>query len=107
MTDDGHERHIADAARIIDQYAFGKNPNEAMLRRQQIATRKATDIIGMQRAVIEELVGELALAHKQIADMLAISSTLSSNFQNELGPGIERRTELLARHGRTPDDRGI
>ncbi|MEY9364755.1 hypothetical protein ABH994_007476 [Bradyrhizobium yuanmingense] len=107
MTNDDHERHIADAARIIDQYAFGKNPNEAMMRRQQIATRKATDILGPPHATIAELVGELAVAHKQITDMLAISSTLSSSFQNELGPGIERRAELLARHGRTPDDRRL
>lgn len=106
MTDDpdpDYDRAVATAARVIDQYAFGKNPNEAMVRRQQIAMRKASDILGPQRAMIDELVGELAVAHKQIADILTLSTTLNNNFQDELVPGIERRTELLGRHGRAPD----
>ncbi|WP_157787979.1 hypothetical protein [Bradyrhizobium elkanii] len=104
MNSHNFEQAIADAARIIDQYAFGKNPNATMIRRQQIAMRKAVNILTPQRALIGELLDELVEAHRQINQFMAVASTLSDNFQTQLGPSVARRADLLTRHGRLPDD---
>ncbi|MCD9817686.1 hypothetical protein [Bradyrhizobium japonicum] len=95
---------MADAARIIDQYAFGKNPSATMIRRQQIAMRKAGDILAERQAELATVLDELVEAHQHIGEFLKIASVLTDNFHAQLGPAVERRDALLARHGRAPDD---
>lgn len=99
-----HERAVADAARIIDQYAFGKNPSATMIRRQQIAMRKAGDILAERQAELAALLDELVEAHRHIGEFLKIASALTENFHAQLGPAVERRGALLARYGRVTDD---
>ncbi|MGX1151477.1 hypothetical protein [Bradyrhizobium ottawaense] len=99
-----HEQAVADAARIIDQYAFGRNPSTTMIRRQQIAMRKAGDILAERQAELATVLDELVEAHRQIGEFLKIASALTENFHAQLGPAVERRIALLDRHGRASDD---
>lgn len=104
MNSQNVDQAVADAARIIDQYAFGKNPNATMIRRQQIAMRKAGDILAERQAELAAVLDELVEAHRQINQFMAVASTLSDNFQTQLGPSVARRADLLTRHGRLPVD---
>ncbi|WP_166304375.1 hypothetical protein [Bradyrhizobium sp. 2S1] len=97
---------IARAAQIIDQHAFRQeNPSVALARRQQIALRKARDVLSFAAAERGDLVSALALAHEQIDTLFAMYALKDQAFrptETELWPEIERRAELLRRHGRAP-----
>lgn len=98
MTDDAINR----AARTIDQYAFRpKNPSEALVRRQNIAIRKATDVLADTTAERDGLVAALEIAHAQVDTLLALVATWDKTFfpsETELWPEIVRRNEILRRY---------
>ncbi|UQR65087.1 hypothetical protein LRP30_07475 [Bradyrhizobium sp. C-145] len=97
---------IARAARIIDQHAFRQeNPSVALARRQQIAIRKARDVLSFAAAERDDLVAALARAHEQIDALFAMYALKDHTFrlsETELWPEIVRRNEILRRYGIEP-----
>lgn len=99
MTDD----NILRAAQTIDRNAFRqKEPSEAMIRRQNIAIRKAGDVLAEASAERDALIAALEAAHAQVDALLALVASWDKNFfpsETELWPEIVRRNEILRRYG--------
>ena len=95
---------VAQAAREIDPHAFPeKRPlNDALIRRQEEATRKAVKVLNGPMSSITELLDALQEAHSQLAQIMEVARTM--NLSQNLSPGAERRRTLLAQFGRLDDD---
>jgi hypothetical protein len=89
------------AARIIDPFAFRDKVSPPMLARQRIAHNKASTILADAVAEREELIDELAAAHKQIDLFMTVASRPFDVTLSELRSGVIRRAALLARYGRS------
>ena len=95
---------VAQAAREIDPHAFPeKRPlNDALIRRQEEATRKAVKVLNGPMSTITELLDELQEAHGQLAQIMEVARTM--NLSQNLSPGAERRRVLLTQLGRLEEE---
>jgi hypothetical protein len=98
---------IMNAAQIIDPRALDDSKPPVEIRRRR-AMRKARDIVlplvksrNEALASRDELLDALSAAHEELKTL----HTLAGNFHQDLQAGIDRRAELLARHGRGPNER--
>jgi hypothetical protein len=92
-------------ARIIDLHAFTRYATDpSMIKRQQIARRKASDILSATIAVRDELLVALHNAHRHIDELVSIA-VFDETFRlsrTEFWTEIARRTEILTRYGKQP-----
>jgi hypothetical protein len=75
---------VLHTARIIDKHAFIGRYQLNKARRQEIAIRKATEILNGAAAHQIELVAALAQADRQLRVLLEVIDTLDTNFHKEL-----------------------
>jgi hypothetical protein len=94
-------RLIQQVARIIDGYAFDA-PHR--VKRQQVASRKAIDILNLAAAHQVELVDALADSHRRVRALLDVVDTIDVNFHRELDPQMAHWAALLAGYGKGKPD---
>jgi hypothetical protein len=96
---------IERVARIIDLHAFTRCATDpSMIKRQQIARRKASDILSAAIEARDELLVALQNAHRHVDELVSIA-VFDETFRlsgKEFWSEIERRTEILSRYGKKP-----
>jgi hypothetical protein len=76
--------------------------NDALIRRQEEATRKAVKVLNGPMSTITELLDELQEAHGQLAQIMEVARTM--NLSQNLSPAAERRRVLLTQLGRLEEE---
>jgi hypothetical protein len=97
---------IERVARIIDVNAFTRFvTHDTMIKRQQIARRKAAEILSTAIANRDELLDALHTAHRHIDELTGMLAVFDEAFRlsrSEFWPEIVRRAEILSQYGRKP-----
>lgn len=96
---------VAATARAIDPHAFADRPlvSAAMIHRQEVATRKAVEILNGPLDLIKQLLDELHeayQAHQHLEEVLNVRGAIINNYYQNLGGAADRWRLLLTEHGR-------